>query len=195
MPPVNRFDSLLIMVDQGLTKGVILVLCKKRSWQKKRHNFCSKTYTKGLAYPTRSSQIAAHNLHQRHLKLLRVKSALSAAYHPQTDGTTERMNQEIEAYLSIYCASHPDDHPDDWLSSIHLLEFTHNNRRHANRQKTPLVRDVRSGHIKKYSKSSKVGGKDKAIPLKGMHMALGRKSDGAANGSPKGFPLLLHDLQ
>jgi hypothetical protein len=49
---------------------------------------------------------------------------------------------------------------------------------------TPLVRDVRSGHIKKYSKSSKVGGKDKAIPLKGMHMALGRKSDGAANGSP-----------
>jgi hypothetical protein len=42
------------------------------------------------------------------------------------------MNQEIEAYLSIYCASHPDD----WLSSIHLLEFTHNNRRHADRQKT-----------------------------------------------------------
>jgi len=28
-----------------------------------------------------------------------VKSALSMAYHPQTDGTTEQMNQEIEAYL------------------------------------------------------------------------------------------------
>ena len=28
------------------------------------------------------------------LKLLRIKSALSMAYHPQTDGTTERVNQE-----------------------------------------------------------------------------------------------------
>jgi transposase InsO family protein len=35
------------------------------------------------------------------LKLLGVKSTLSTAYHPQSDGITEQMNQEIEAYLSI----------------------------------------------------------------------------------------------
>jgi hypothetical protein len=29
LPPVNGFDSLLIVIDQGLTKGVILVPCKK----------------------------------------------------------------------------------------------------------------------------------------------------------------------
>ena len=27
---------------------------------------------------------------------------MSTAYHPQTDGTTEWLNQEIELYLSIY---------------------------------------------------------------------------------------------
>ena len=32
------------------------------------------------------------------LILLGIKSALSRAYHPQTDGTTEQVNQEIEAY-------------------------------------------------------------------------------------------------
>ena len=68
------------------------------------------------------------------LKLLGIKSALSTAYHPQTDGTTERVNQEIEAYLSIYCASHPEE----WPQALHTMEFTHNNRRHADRLQTPF---------------------------------------------------------
>ena len=32
------------------------------------------------------------------MKLLGITSALSTVYHHQTDGTTERANQEIEAY-------------------------------------------------------------------------------------------------
>ena len=68
------------------------------------------------------------------MKLLGITSALLTAYHPQTDGTTEQISQEIEVYLSIYCTSHPKD----WLSAIHTLEFTHNNQRHADRQTTPF---------------------------------------------------------
>ena len=29
LPPVNRLDSILVVVDQGLSKGVILTLCSK----------------------------------------------------------------------------------------------------------------------------------------------------------------------
>jgi transposase InsO family protein len=68
------------------------------------------------------------------LKLLGIRSALSTAYHPQTDGATERVNQEIEAYLSIYCASNPEE----WAQTLPFVEFTHNNRRHAERQHTPF---------------------------------------------------------
>ena len=46
----------------------------------------------------------------------------------------QRVNQEIEAYLSIYCSSHPEE----WLSAIHTLEFMHNNQRHADQQTTPF---------------------------------------------------------
>jgi Chromo (CHRromatin Organisation MOdifier) domain len=61
------------------------------------------------------------------LKLLEIKSNLTTAYHPQTDGATEQVNQEIEAYLSIYCSAHPTE----WKNSLSTLEFTHNNQPHA----------------------------------------------------------------
>ena len=34
--------------------------------------------------------------------LLGVKLTLSTSYHPQTDGQTECVNQEIEAYLQVF---------------------------------------------------------------------------------------------
>ena len=57
------------------------------------------------------------------LKLLGIKSNLMMAYHLQTDGATEQVNQEIKAYLSIYCSAHPTE----WKNSSLTLEFTHNN--------------------------------------------------------------------
>ena len=44
------------------------------------------------------------------------------------------VNQEIKAYLAIYCTSHPEY----WLHFLSTLEFTHNNRRHAEQVHTPF---------------------------------------------------------
>jgi Chromo (CHRromatin Organisation MOdifier) domain len=66
------------------------------------------------------------------LSRLGVNLVLSTAYHLQTDGTTECVNQEIEAYLAIYCHSHPET----WKKNLATLEFTHNNQRNADRPKT-----------------------------------------------------------
>ena len=57
------------------------------------------------------------------LKLLKIKSALTTAYHPQSDGATERVNQEIEAYISIFCTNNLEE----WSKMLATLEFTHNN--------------------------------------------------------------------
>ena len=83
--------------------------------------------------PDRDPRFAAHTF-QELLKLLNIRSNLTTAYHPQLDGATEWVNQEIEAYLAIYCMAHPED----WLHSLSTLEFMHNNQRHAEQIHTPF---------------------------------------------------------
>ena len=138
LPPVEGQDSLLVIVDQGLTKGIILVPCSKTITAEETAQLLLENLYKRFGLPDkllldRGSQFALTAFREL-LKLLGIKSSLSTAYHPQTDGTTEQVNQEIEAYLAIYCASHPEE----WLTATHVLEFTHNNQRHVDRQKTPF---------------------------------------------------------
>jgi len=138
LPLADGFDSILVVVDQGLSKGVILMPCNKTLTSEGTAKLLLENLYKRFGLPDkiisdRGPQFASKAFIEL-LKLLGIKSALSTAYHPQTDGTTERVNQEIEAYLSIYCSSHPED----WPHALHTLEFTHNNRRHADRQNTPF---------------------------------------------------------
>ena len=138
LPLVEGFDPILVMVDQGLTRGVILIACNKTITAEGTARLLLENLYKQFGLPDKIiSNRGPHftsKVFKELLKLLRIKSALSTTYHPQTDGTTERTNQGIEAYLSIYCASHPEE----WPIALHTLEFTHNNRRHADQQKTPF---------------------------------------------------------
>ena len=67
-------------------------------------------------------------------KRLGVTSSMSTAFYPQTDGQTERTNQEIEAYLRIYCSNHPET----WTKHLPLMEFSHNNCVHSVTKQTPF---------------------------------------------------------
>lgn len=138
LPMVDGCDSLLVVVDQGLSKGVILCPTQKTVdndgiGELLKDNVYKRFGILDRIISDRGPQFSAQAFRAL-LKALGIKSTLSTAFHPQTDGTTERVNQEIEAYLAIYCFSHPET----WKQSISTLEFTHNNRRQADRQRTPF---------------------------------------------------------
>lgn len=57
-------------------------------------------------------------------RLLGIEYNPSSAAHPQTDGQTERLNQEIEAFLRIYT----NYRQDDWVEWLAIQEFCYNNR-------------------------------------------------------------------
>ena len=59
-------------------------------------------------------------------KMLEIKSKLSMAFHPQTDGQTERVNQELEQYLRIFI----DHKQEQWPEWLGMVEFAYNNKVH-----------------------------------------------------------------
>ena len=66
--------------------------------------------------------------------MIGVKANPSTAFHPQTDGQMERVNQEIEVYLRAYV-----DHlQDDWAEWLSTAEFALNNHQHSATGQTPF---------------------------------------------------------
>ena len=71
---------------------------------------------------------------RRLLELCDIKSNKSTAYHPQSDGQTERVNQVLEQYLRIFC----DYQQDDWYQLLPLAEFVYNNAQNASTGVSPF---------------------------------------------------------
>ena len=57
-------------------------------------------------------------------KKLGIEQNLSTAFHPQTDGLSERKNQWIKQYLHTIVTSHPED----WSHWVAVASAVHNNR-------------------------------------------------------------------
>ena len=71
-------------------------------------------------------------------RLLGIKLAATTAYHPQGDGQTERVNQELEQYLRLFI----NQRQHDWDDLLPIAEFQYNNHIHTATQAVPFLLDT-----------------------------------------------------
>ena len=70
-------------------------------------------------------------------RLLGITLSTTTAYHPQADGQTEQVNQELEQYLRVFI----NERQDDWDELLPMAEFQYNNHVHSETQQTPVLLD------------------------------------------------------
>ena len=66
--------------------------------------------------------------------MLGIESKISTVFHPQTDGQTERVNQELEQYLRIFI----DYRQEQWLDWLGIAEFTYDNKAYSSTKTLPF---------------------------------------------------------
>ena len=64
----------------------------------------------------------------------KIKRRLSTAFHPQTDGQTERQNQALEQYLRAFAT----DKQADWAKQLPMAEYAYMNSHHSSIGTTPF---------------------------------------------------------
>ena len=67
-----------------------------------------------------------------------IKLAATTTYHPQGDGQTEQVNQELEQYLWLFV----NQRQNDWDDLLPLAEFQYNNHVHIATQNVPFLLDT-----------------------------------------------------
>jgi transposase InsO family protein len=70
--------------------------------------------------------------------MMNTKLSFSTAYHPQTDGQTERTNRTLKQMLRIFCSYKQDD----WDNYLPLAEFAYNNAKQSSTQMTPFFMNM-----------------------------------------------------
>ena len=69
----------------------------------------------------RGTQFTSHFWQKLH-ESMDTKLHFSSAYHPQTDGQTERLNQILEQYLRCYV----NDNQDNWVALLPVAQIAYN---------------------------------------------------------------------
>ncbi|KAI0996998.1 hypothetical protein K3495_g11185 [Podosphaera aphanis] len=137
LPKSEGYDSIMVVVDR-LTKMRHLIPCTTSANSHNVAELYLKNVWKLHGLPThitsdRGTQFTA-KFWKCLCKHLNIDARMSTAFHPETDGQTERFNAVMEQYLRSYVSFQQDD----WAKWLPMAEFSANNQVSSSTQASPF---------------------------------------------------------
>ena len=126
LPASKGSDALWVIVDR-LTKMGHFVACEGTMDPATLADGFVKNVIQSHGLPTNivsdRGSLFTSGFWERVTKALGISRKLRTAFHPHTDGQTERVNATLEQYLRAYC----NYQQDDWEKLLPIAEFCYNN--------------------------------------------------------------------
>jgi len=138
LPKSGGYDTILTVMDTDCSKASIFIPCNEAIDSEGVALLYLNHIT--LHYGIPHKIISDRNVHFTSkfavelCKLLHIKQNMSTAYHPQTDGSSERTNQTLEQYLWVFCGTQQNN----WHAWLPLAQYTKNSWPSATTKKTPF---------------------------------------------------------
>ena len=162
------YDSIMVVVCRLTKEARFVAVRKDMSSKQFAHLFIEVVFTPhGMPddITTDRGSLFTSQLWETFMKFVGTKRKLSTAFHPQTDGQTERMNAVLECYLRMYA----DFDQTNWGDLLDLAEYAWNNSVSATTKLTPFEANgkiIRPFQMKSLEKFSSQAGHDLAANLK-----------------------------
>ncbi len=140
LPESDGHNAIMVVVD-SLTKRahflpVNTTITAKGSAQQFRDNVWKLHGLPTCTISDRGPQFTAA-FTAKVYRLLGIKATKTTAYHPQADGQTKQVNQELKQYLWLFV----NERQNDWVDLLPMAEFQYNNHVHSSTQQTPFFLD------------------------------------------------------
>jgi len=131
LPLVKGKDTILTIVDQGCSHAAIFLACDTTITGPGIAQLYMDHVFRWFGLPTkvisdRDPRFTSH-FGKALTKRLDIQQNLLTAFHPQTDGLSERKNQWVEQYLCLVTSAAPKD----WTQWLALATAIHNNRKNS----------------------------------------------------------------
>lgn len=137
LPESKGFDSILVVVDRLTKMAIFIPTYTTINSEQLAVLFIHHVFSKhGLPIDIvsdRGSKFTSKFWRALNTAL-GIKQKLSTAFHPQTDGQTERVNQVVETYLRLYI----NYGQNNWSQYLPLAEFAYNNATHSSTTMSPF---------------------------------------------------------
>jgi transposase InsO family protein len=136
--PVSEGNDMIMVVVDRLTKYAYMIPTTETINARAMANLLLRYIFANHGTPDKITsdrdKLFTSNMWQSLADQLGIEHRLSTAYHPQTNGQTERVNQTLEQYLRHYV----NFQQNDWTGLLPMAQFAYNNAMHATTKETPF---------------------------------------------------------